>query len=237
MGRKLPKTFEKKGHAANRLGQIEGSMKLLMLVYLSILVLLGAFFFGSFFISEPTETIAPIVTEKASASTFSRSFETNPEELAKPVEQSYASLPAEIDGNPAQIDQSSYQTTLVVEVAGFDGEQGDCLVAIYDSSTSFNKIEQSIIRESKKIEGESIQFEFAVLGNKPIAIAAFQDENRNGVLDKNAFGIPTEPYGFSNNPPSTFGPPSFTAAAIQDPKQASGRVKILLGGLNLSGSK
>jgi uncharacterized protein (DUF2141 family) len=232
MGRKLLKTFEKKGHTANRWGQIAGSMQLFTLLCLSILVLLGVCFF-----SEPTETAAPVVTKNASPAISLRSFETNSKELAKPLERSYASLPAEADANPVELEQSMYETVLIVEVVGFDSKRGDCLVAIYDSSTTFNKIDHSIIRESKKIEGDTIQFEFAVLGNKPIAIAAFQDENRNGVLDKNAFGIPTERYGFSNNPPSTFGPPSFTAAAIQDPEQASGRIKILLGGLNLSGSK
>lgn len=31
------------------------------------------------------------------------------------------------------------------------------------------------------------------------AIAIFQDQNMNGVLDRNMFYYPTEPYGFSNN--------------------------------------
>ncbi|MCY2975578.1 MAG: DUF2141 domain-containing protein [Planctomycetota bacterium] len=232
MGRKLPKTIEKKGHTVNRAGQIASSSLLFMLVCLSILVI-----FGVFFSSESLESGNPVVTENSSPSTSSRSFDASSEELAKSLERSDANLPAETDANPVEIDQSIFETALVVEVAGFDSKQGDCLVAIYDSSTSFNKIDQSIIRESKKIEGDSIQFEFAIFGNKPIAIAAFHDENRNGMLDKNAFGIPMERYGFSNNPPSAFGPPSFNAAAIQDPKQANGRIKILLSGLNLSGSK
>ena len=40
------------------------------------------------------------------------------------------------------------------------------------------------------------------------AIALYHDENANGDLDKGAFGIPSEPYGISNNPKIRFGPPS-----------------------------
>ncbi|MBM3418733.1 MAG: DUF2141 domain-containing protein, partial [Bacteroidetes bacterium] len=31
------------------------------------------------------------------------------------------------------------------------------------------------------------------------AVAVYQDLDRNGRLDKSAFGFPTEPYGFSRN--------------------------------------
>ncbi|MBM3966897.1 MAG: DUF2141 domain-containing protein [Planctomycetes bacterium] len=47
-----------------------------------------------------------------------------------------------------------------------------------------------------------------------LAITAFHDANGNGELDKNAFGIPTEKYGFSKNPAPGFGPPSFDQTAI-----------------------
>ena len=42
------------------------------------------------------------------------------------------------------------------------------------------------------------------------AVSLFHDENNNGVLDtKGLFEMPSEPYGFSNNPSILFGPPSF----------------------------
>ena len=42
----------------------------------------------------------------------------------------------------------------------------------------------------------------------PKAVRLYHDENGNGKLDTNFFGIPTEGYGFSNNPRSRFGEPS-----------------------------
>jgi len=46
------------------------------------------------------------------------------------------------------------------------------------------------------------------------AIKAFHDVNDNGELDTNWMGIPTEPYGFSNDAMGTFGPPSFQDASF-----------------------
>lgn len=46
------------------------------------------------------------------------------------------------------------------------------------------------------------------------AIQVFQDRNANETLDKNFFGVPKEPLGFSRNPPMRFGPPRFADAAF-----------------------
>ena len=47
------------------------------------------------------------------------------------------------------------------------------------------------------------------------AVQVMHDRNGNGKLDTNIVGIPTEPYGFSNDAPANFGPPEFAAAAFQ----------------------
>lgn len=45
-------------------------------------------------------------------------------------------------------------------------------------------------------------------------LAVFHDRNGNQVLDRNLFGIPTEPYGFSRNPNIGFKAPGFDAFAF-----------------------
>ena len=52
------------------------------------------------------------------------------------------------------------------------------------------------------------------LPDGPLALSVFQDANANGRLDMNAIGIPTEPYGFSNNAAGNFGPPKFEQAVV-----------------------
>ncbi len=47
------------------------------------------------------------------------------------------------------------------------------------------------------------------------AIRAFHDLNGDGKLNTNPFGIPVEPYAFSNNARGTMGPPPWKAAAFE----------------------
>ena len=47
------------------------------------------------------------------------------------------------------------------------------------------------------------------------AIAAFQDINKNGDLDRNIFQYPTEPFGFSNNFRPMLKAPHWTDVAFQ----------------------
>lgn len=44
--------------------------------------------------------------------------------------------------------------------------------------------------------------------------AVYQDVNRDGRLNRNIFGLPTEPAAFSNGAVIRFGPPRFEAAAV-----------------------
>lgn len=48
----------------------------------------------------------------------------------------------------------------------------------------------------------------------PLALTLFHDVNANNKLDTNVIGIPTEPYGFSNNAMGSFGPPKFEQAVL-----------------------
>jgi uncharacterized protein (DUF2141 family) len=45
-------------------------------------------------------------------------------------------------------------------------------------------------------------------------IAIYHDENGNGSFDRNSLGLPAEAYGFSNNPPTLLGLPSFRSVRM-----------------------
>jgi uncharacterized protein (DUF2141 family) len=51
------------------------------------------------------------------------------------------------------------------------------------------------------------------------AVEAYQDENDNGVLDRNFLGMPKEGMGFSRDAPMRFGPPDFADAAVTVPAE------------------
>ena len=62
---------------------------------------------------------------------------------------------------------------------------------------------------------DSVVFEGLEPGTYGVKL--FHDVDGDGELARGNFGIPTEPYGFSNDAPVRFGPPSFGDAAFALP--------------------
>lgn len=61
------------------------------------------------------------------------------------------------------------------------------------------------------------------------AISTFHDHDGDGVFRTGAFGIPKDPYGFSNDARGIFGPPSFEKASFplhEGAKKISIRMKL-----------
>jgi uncharacterized protein (DUF2141 family) len=50
------------------------------------------------------------------------------------------------------------------------------------------------------------------------AIALYHDENANQKFDRTGIGLPAEGYGFSNNPPTLVGLPSFRSVRLSVPR-------------------
>ena len=50
------------------------------------------------------------------------------------------------------------------------------------------------------------------------AIALYHDENANQKFDRTGLGLPAEGYGFSNNPPTLVGLPSFRSVRLNIPR-------------------
>ena len=65
-----------------------------------------------------------------------------------------------------------------------------------------------------KIRYTEARCDFEAIPPGTYALAVIHDENSNGKLDTNLFGIPTEGYGFSNDATALFGTPSFSDASF-----------------------
>ncbi len=98
--------------------------------------------------------------------------------------------------------------------------EGDLMLVLFDSKETFDA--NKPLRAFKAAVDES-PIVFSAEGLKPgtYAAKAFHDLDGDGELNTNAFGIPTEPYAFSNNAPARFGPASFEKAAFDIPAGAS----------------
>ena len=92
---------------------------------------------------------------------------------------------------------SHQKTSLRVEVQNVRVLKGAVYVTLYRPGKDFpggNSIDDKKINAGSK----SVQTLFSVEPGD-YAIAVYHDQNGNGKMDKRVFGIPKEPYGFSNN--------------------------------------
>lgn len=67
----------------------------------------------------------------------------------------------------------------------------------------------------EKVSANEMFMEFKDLPNGVYAFAVYQDLNENGQLDTKKFGIPAEPFAFSNDALGKFGPPKFSQASFE----------------------
>lgn len=106
----------------------------------------------------------------------------------------------------------SFAEELTINVNNIKSTKGKMQIAIHNSSETY------LVDDKLPYQGliepiDSENFELTVhLPKGNYAVAIFHDENENGELDTNFIGIPTEPFGFSNNPTIVFGAPNFEEA-------------------------
>jgi|SRR6218665_247404 len=105
---------------------------------------------------------------------------------------------------------NAQSVSLEVKVTGFKNDTGKVRVGLYNSEFSFLKtIYKS---QAVAIKNETANVIFSDLPKGEYAISLYHDENNNGILDKNMFGIPSEDYAASNQAKGVMGPPKYTDA-------------------------
>jgi uncharacterized protein (DUF2141 family) len=116
---------------------------------------------------------------------------------------------------------------LRVAVEGIRSSHGMVMIGLYDSQATFAQAvkattSQDFLVDPQRFGAVALRANAAMrsgvvftnLAPGRYAAVAFHDENGNSRLDKSLLGMPTEPYGFSNNVEGFLGPPTFDAAAV-----------------------
>lgn len=105
---------------------------------------------------------------------------------------------------------------LTIEVRSIRSGDGQVYVAVHapETKATFPAATGIVAGLQQPARIGAIRFVLRDLAPGRYAVNAFHDENDNGELDTNLFGIPSEGYGFANDPDSSFGPPKFDAAAV-----------------------
>lgn len=102
-----------------------------------------------------------------------------------------------------------------VKVNGIERVQGTIKAALDSRAVDFDSATNTPFREKVvPVEAKTVSFEFSEIPPGTYAIRLFHDENDDGKLNTNLFGVPTEPYGISQNARARFGLPGFDEASF-----------------------
>ena len=109
-----------------------------------------------------------------------------------------------------------FAAELAIEVRSIRSGDGHLYVAVHapDTKETFPAGTGMVAGLNQRAWTGSVRFVLRDLPPGRYAVNAFHDENDNGELDTNLVGIPSEGYGFANDPVARFGPPDFEAAAV-----------------------
>ncbi|RUS92484.1 hypothetical protein DSM106972_098880 [Dulcicalothrix desertica PCC 7102] len=110
---------------------------------------------------------------------------------------------------------ASFNGKLNVRIDGLKSQKGQVCLTVFSTSRGFpDNGKRALSAQCTKIGGTPQTVTFPNLKPGNYAIAVIHDTNGDGALNRNLIGIPTEGFGFSNNPTIRTGPPKFGESAV-----------------------
>ena len=116
----------------------------------------------------------------------------------------------------ANLDAPLETSTLNLSIQNINKAKGNIMVAIFKGEENFLKDDKAVASKIALVEKiGALDLTFPNLPYGEYSVAVYHDVNGNQKLDTNLFGVPTEPYGFSNNARSKWGAPKYKVARFQ----------------------
>lgn len=122
-----------------------------------------------------------------------------------------AAAPSAIAGEQTANNKTTAPANIELRITDIEAQKGKILAALFDSEASYNG-GKAINGAAVKVGGDTVTISFNDLKNGAYAIKLIHDVNDDGKLGTNLFGIPNEPYAFSNNAGGKFGPAKWADA-------------------------
>lgn len=137
-----------------------------------------------------------------------------------------ATLALAIAGNGIALAQApavapSSQAVLTVTFEQIEAPSGQILLSLYDSEAAHDAGGKPVRVAMARVEGKTATARFEGLAPGRYAIKAFHDVDGDGKMKTNPFGMPLEPFAFSNNAKPVGGPARWEAASFEVPVGAS----------------
>jgi uncharacterized protein (DUF2141 family) len=101
---------------------------------------------------------------------------------------------------------------VTLHVTGIEKQNGEVFAGLYDARSWSG--DHFLSAAHVAVNGQDATLHLTAPSPGQYAIKLFHDLDGTGKLARNVFGIPTEPYAFSNNATGSMGPPDFNAAAF-----------------------
>ncbi len=124
----------------------------------------------------------------------------------------WASAPGSAPGSHA---------VLTVTFEQIEMPEGQILISLYDSEAAHDAGGKPVRAAMARVEGKTVSVRFEGLAPGRYAIKAFHDVDGDGKMKTNPFGMPLEPFAFSNNARPVGGPARWEAASFDVPAGAS----------------
>lgn len=113
------------------------------------------------------------------------------------------------------------QAVLIVTFEQIEMPEGQILLSLYDNEAAHDANGKPVRGAMAKVEGKTVSVRFEGLAPGRYAIKAFHDVDGDGKMKTNPFGMPLEPFAFSNNAKPQGGPALWQAASFDVPAGAS----------------
>lgn len=117
--------------------------------------------------------------------------------------------------------------TIIVTVEGIRNSSGSIAIALHNEDSDFPESEAFMEQEVSLRSSGDVEITFENVPPGDYAVALMHDENDNGDLDFNEYGMPIEGFGFSNEAMGDQGPPDFDQAAFSAEKDTDITVSLI----------
>ena len=104
---------------------------------------------------------------------------------------------------------------LTVTFQGLKAKTGAVMLSLVSSEDAYADKAPATGQAMAPVSGETAAATFKGLAPGRYAIKAFHDVNGDGKMATNPFGMPTEPFAFSNNAHGNLGPAKWADAAFE----------------------
>lgn len=106
--------------------------------------------------------------------------------------------------------RADFKGNLVIEVDRLNNQKGEVCFKLFSGSQGFPYGNESAIkRQCVGITDDSLTIALKDIPSGSYAVSIFHDLNGDRKLNRNSLGMPTEGYGFSNNPVVRSAPPNY----------------------------